>query len=122
MKTIVLGASPNPERYAYEAVVRLLSKGHEVIPIGIRQGKTAGDLDIINGMPLIENVHTVTLYISPDIQAEYYDYILNTIHPKRIIFNPGTENPELLKLIKERGLKIEVEVACTLVMLNLGLY
>jgi predicted CoA-binding protein len=122
MKTIVLGASPKPERYAYEAVVRLLSKGHEVIPIGIRQGKTAGDLDIINGMPLIENVHTVTLYISSDIQAEYYDYILNTIHPKRIIFNPGTENPELLKLIKERGLKIEVEVACTLVMLNLGLY
>ena len=122
MKTIVLGASPNPERYAYEAVVRLLSKGHEVIPIGIRQGKTAGDLDIINGMPLVENVHTVTLYISSDIQAEYYDYILNTIHPKRIIFNPGTENPELLKLIKERGLKIEVEVACTLVMLNLGLY
>lgn len=122
MKTIVLGASPNPERYAYEAVVRLLSKGHEVIPIGIRQGKTAGNLDIINGMPLIENVHTVTLYISPDIQAEYYDYILNTIQPKRIIFNPGTENPELLKLIKERGLKIEVEIACTLVMLNLGLY
>ena len=122
MKTIVLGASPNPERYAYEAVVRLLSKGHEVIPIGIRHGKTAGDLDIINGMPLIENVHTVTLYISPDIQAEYYDYILNTIQPKRIIFNPGTENPELLKLIKERGLKIEVEIACTLVMLNLGLY
>jgi predicted CoA-binding protein len=73
MKTIVLGASPNPERYAYEAVVRLLSKGHEVIPIGIRQGKTAGDLDIINDMPLVENVHTVTLYISSDIQAEYYD-------------------------------------------------
>jgi len=122
MKTIVLGASPNPERYAYEAVVRLLSKGHEIIPIGIRQGKTAGDLDIINGMPLVENVHTVTLYISPDVQHEYYDYILNVIKPKRIIFNPGTENPELLKLIKERGLKIEVEVACTLVMLNLGVF
>jgi predicted CoA-binding protein len=122
MKTIVLGASPNPERYAYEAVVRLLSKGHEVVPIGIRQGKTAGDLDIINGMPLIENVHTITLYISPDVQHEYYDYIMNTIQPKRIIFNPGTENPELLKLIKERGLKIEVEIACTLVMLNLGMY
>ena len=122
MKTIVLGASPNPERYAYEAVVRLLSKGHEVVPIGIRQGKTAGDLDIINGMPLIENVHTVTLYISPDVQAEYYDYILNTIQPKRIIFNPGTENAEFIKLIKLSGLNIEVEIACTLVMLNLGVF
>lgn len=122
MKTIVLGASPNPERYAYEAVVRLLSKGHEVIPIGIRQGKTAGDLDIINGMPLIENVHTVTLYISSDIQAEYYDYILNTIQPKRIIFNPGTENAEFIKMIKSSNLAIEVEIACTLVMLNLGVF
>jgi hypothetical protein len=87
MKTIVLGASPNPERYAYEAVTRLVAKGHEVIPIGIRHGKTAADLDILNGMPLIEHVHTITLYISPDVQHEYYDYILNVIKPKRIIFN-----------------------------------
>jgi hypothetical protein len=102
--------------------VRLLSKGHEVVPIGIRQGNTAGDLDIINGLPMIENVHTIALYISPDVQYEYYDYILNVIKPKRIIFNPGTENPEFIKLIKERGLKIEVEIACTLVMLNLGVF
>ena len=122
MKTIVLGASPNPERYAYEAVSRLVAKGHEVIPIGIRHGKTACDLDILNGMPLIENVHTVTLYISPDVQHEYYDYILNVIKPKRIIFNPGTENAEFIKMIKGSNLNIEIEIACTLVMLNLGVY
>ena len=122
MKTIVLGASPNPERYAYEAVTRLVAKGHEVIPIGIRHGKTAADLDILNGLPLIEHVHTVTLYISPDVQHEYYDYILNVIKPKRIIFNPGTENAEFIKMIKSSNLAIEVEIACTLVMLNLGVF
>ena len=122
MKTIVLGASPNPERYAYEAVTRLVAKGHEVIPIGIRHGKTAADLDILNGMPLIENVHTLTLYISPDVQHEYYDYILNVIKSKRIIFNPGTENAAFIKMIKGSNLNIEIEIACTLVMLNLGVY
>lgn len=122
MKTIVLGASPNPERYAYEAVRRLLGAGHEAIPIGIRQGKTAGGLDIISGKPEIKNVHTVTLYISPDIQEEYYDYILKVIKPKRIIFNPGTENPKFAKLIHNNEYPIEIEVACTLVMISLGQY
>jgi hypothetical protein len=122
MKTIVLGASPNPERYAYEAVRRLVAAGHEVIPVGVRQGKTATGLDIVNGKPEIADVHTVTLYISPDIQEEYYDYILKTIKPKRIIFNPGTENPEFGKLIHNAGYPIEIEVACTLVMISLNQY
>jgi len=122
MKTIVLGASPNPERYAYEAVRRLVANGHEVFPIGVRQGKTATGLDIVNGNPEIKDVHTITLYISPDIQADYYDYILNTLKPKRIIFNPGTENPEFGKLINQAGYPIEIEVACTLVMLSIGNY
>jgi predicted CoA-binding protein len=122
MKTIVLGASPNSERYAYEAVHRLVANGHEVIPIGVRQGKTATGLDIINGKPEIKDVHTITLYISPDIQEDYYDYILNTLKPKRIIFNPGTENPAFGKLIKQAAYPIEIEVACTLVMLSIGNY
>lgn len=122
MKTIVLGASPNPNRYAYEAVRRLISAGHEPIPIGVRQGKTACNMDIINGKPEIKDVHTVTLYISPDIQSEYYNYILNTIRPKRIIFNPGTENPEFAKLAHDAGYPIEIEAACTLVMISLGQY
>ena len=122
MKTIVLGATTNPERYAYEAVKRLVKHGHEVIPVGIRQGKTACDLEILNGKPLIKDVHTVTLYISPDVQEEYYDYILNDIKPKRIIFNPGTENPDFAVLIHGADYPIEIEVACTLVMLSLDQY
>ena len=117
-KTIVLGATPNPARYAYLATMRLAQRGHEVIPVGIRAGEIEG-INIQEGKPDIEGVDTVTLYLGPDRQAEYYDYILS-LKPNRIIFNPGTENPELALLAKEHG--IETVEGCTLVMLSIGAY
>lgn len=118
MKTVVLGASNNPIRYSYTAVKQLLHRGHEVIPVGIKKGAIEG-VPIQNGTPELEDVHTITLYLNPQRQKEYYDYILG-LQPQRIIFNPGTENPELLQLAKEQG--IETEIACTLVMLSVGNY
>jgi uncharacterized protein len=117
-KTVVLGASPKPIRYSYSAVEQLKSTGHEAVPIGIKDGRIAG-IEIIKGTPELEGVHTITLYLGPQRQPPYYDYIFN-LKPKRIIFNPGTENMELIQMAKERG--VEVEVGCTLVMLSLGNY
>lgn len=117
--TAVLGASPNPHRTSYLAVQRLLKQGYQVVPLGIRKGKI-DDVEIITEWPkTIENLHTITLYIGPDNQPPHYDYILG-LKPKRIIFNPGTENQELLTLAQKQG--IEVEVACNLVMLSLGVF
>jgi uncharacterized protein len=117
-KTVVLGATPNPERYAYLATQRLQKAGHEVLPIGNKKGDI-GDIHIENGTPQYKDVDTVTLYLNPDNQKPYYDYILS-LKPKRIIFNPGTENWELVRIAKEQG--IETEIACTLVMLSVGNY
>lgn len=117
-KTLVLGATPNPERYAYLASIRLAQYGHEVVPVGIRAGEIEG-LPIQLGQPGIEGVDTVTLYVGADRQPEYYDYIF-LLKPKRIIFNPGTENAELRQLAAEKG--IETVEGCTLVMLSLGSY
>ena len=115
-RTVVLGASPNPSRYSYTAVNQLLNKGHIPLPVGIRAGKIS-DIEIQIGMPKISDVDTVTLYISPKHQDAYEDYILS-LAPKRLIFNPGTENLAFGKRAKEAG--IEVEYACTLVMLSTG--
>ncbi len=117
-KTIVLGASPNPSRYSYRAVNRLISDGYEAVPIGVKKGQIDG-IEIITEMPFVRNVHTITLYLNPARQEPHYDYILG-LNPERIIFNPGTENPELMRLATEKG--IEVEVACTLVLLAVGEY
>ncbi|MCE7925135.1 MAG: CoA-binding protein [Haliscomenobacteraceae bacterium CHB4] len=117
-KTLVLGATPNPGRYAYLAVLRLKQYGHEVIPLGIRDGVVAG-IEIRRGRPAIEGLDTVTLYLNAQRQRDHYDYILS-LHPRRIIFNPGTENPELMRLAQERG--IETVEGCTLVMLSIGAY
>ncbi|HQU60110.1 MAG: CoA-binding protein [Phaeodactylibacter sp.] len=117
-KTVVLGASDNPIRYAYSAVHQLLSRGYEVVPIGNRSGEVLG-IPIEQGKPELSDVHTITLYLNPRNQKGYYDYILG-LKPQRIIFNPGTENAELAMLARQRG--IEVEMACTLVMLTLGAY
>lgn len=117
-KTVVLGATPNPERYAYLAALRLQQRGHEAVPVGIRTGKI-GDLDILQGTPPLEGVHTVTLYLGPDRQPPLYDYIFS-LRPQRIIFNPGTENPELAGLAHQKG--IETVEGCTLVMLSIGQY
>lgn len=117
--TLVLGASPNPERYSFKATLRLLEKGHKVYPVGLRSGQI-GNEDILTDIPSLSNVDTVTLYVGPKNQPQYYDYILNAISPKRIIFNPGTENEELIQKAKEKG--IITEIACTLVLLSLDSY
>ena len=117
-KTLVLGATTNPERYAYRAVQRLTQQGHEVIPIGVKIGDI-GHLKILQGQPDVADLDTVTLYLGPERQKENYDYILS-LQPKRIIFNPGTENPELAQLAEKQG--IETIEGCTLVMLSIGTY
>ena len=117
-KTVVLGASPNPGRYSYLATNLLQKNGIETIPVGLRDGEING-LKIHSDRPTVEDVHTITLYVGPQHQSVYYDYILS-LSPKRIIFNPGTENEELMKLTAAQG--IHNEVACTLVLLNLGIY
>ncbi|RUA30866.1 MAG: CoA-binding protein [Bacteroidetes bacterium] len=119
-KTVIIGATTNPSRYAYFAAERLTNAGHEIVPIGIKKGEVFGEeiLDIRKS-PQVEDVETITLYLGARHQPEYYDYILN-LNPKRIIFNPGTENPELVKLANTKG--IETENACTLVMLGSGVY
>jgi predicted CoA-binding protein len=117
-KTVIIGATDNPYRYAYSAAEMLNAHGHEFIPVGIRTGKIFGkDILNIREMPPITGVHTVTMYINPVRQKPWYDYILG-LSPSRIIFNPGTENPELAKLAEELG--IEIKYACTLVLLSSG--
>ena len=117
--TLILGASPNPKRYAYKATIMLSEKGHNVFPVGLRKGMI-NTHEILLDSPIIENIDTITLYVGPKNQPEYYDYILQKIKPKRIIFNPGTENDELIALAQKNG--IETEIACTLVLLSLKSY
>lgn len=116
--TVVIGASNNPERYAYKATKLLSEHDHTVYPVGLREGKING-IDIITQKQVFENVDTVTLYVGPANQPAWYDYILS-LNPKRIIFNPGTENPELVKLASEKN--IECTEACTLVLLTINNY
>ena len=118
MKTLVLGATDNPARYAYRAVQQLTSHGHEVVPVGIRAGQVAG-LAIHTDRPQATDIDTVTLYVGPQNQPGWYDYILG-LKPRRIIFNPGTENPELEQKAQAAG--IRTEEACTLVLLSVGQY
>jgi predicted CoA-binding protein len=117
-KTLVIGASDNPQRYSYLAVNRLRGKGHPVVAIGRKPSKV-GDVEVETGKKDFQEIDTVTLYLSPGLQKEYYDYILS-LRPKRIIFNPGTENPELGDLAQAHGI-IPLE-ACTLVLLSTGQY
>ncbi|HEV2479773.1 MAG TPA: CoA-binding protein [Puia sp.] len=117
-KTLVLGASDNPARYSYLAINRLRGKGHPVVAIGLRR-VMAGDVAIETEKKPFEEVDTVTLYLNSTRQKEYYDYILS-LHPKRIIFNPGAENEELFALAQANG--IQAIEACTLVLLSTGSY
>ncbi len=117
-KTVVIGASPNSERFSYKAVNLLNTYKHPVVAVGIRDGQISG-IEIQKGKPEIEDVHTITLYIGKKRQSEYYNYIFD-LKPKRIIFNPGTENDDLYTKAKGKG--IEVVENCTLVMLNSGVY
>ena len=117
-KTLVLGASDNPSRYSYLAIQRLRSHGHPVVAIGRRHTKVA-DVNITKEKEPATGIDTVTLYLNPLHQQEYYDYILS-LKPNRIIFNPGSENDELIQLAKEKN--INTMEACTLVLLSTGQY
>ena len=117
-KTLVLGASDNPSRYSYLAVQRLRSHGHPVVAIG-RKNTKVGDVIIEKEQKPFDNIDTITLYLNPQHQQEYYDYILS-LKPNRIIFNPGAENDELARLAKKND--IETLEACTLVMLSTNQY
>jgi len=117
-KTLVLGASANPSRYSYLAIDRLRAHEHPVVAIGKREGKV-NDVDVITAHPVLQNIDTITLYLNKNNQKQYYDYILS-LHPKRIIFNPGAENDELFALAKQQG--IQPMEACTLVLLSTGQY
>ena len=117
-KTLIIGATSNPGRYAYLAAHRLTSNGHEIINVGIKTGEVAG-VPIEKAGVIHTDVDTITLYIGPQHQSEYFDYILKT-KPKRIIFNPGAENQQLVDLAEENG--IETVEACTLVLLSTHQY
>lgn len=114
--TLIVGASPNPSRYSYLATLKVAEYGHTVYPMGIRIGRI-GSMEIMTERRNIDNIHTVTMYVGADRQKEWEDYILE-IKPKRIIFNPGTDNNELWK--KAQALGIECVDGCTLVMLSTG--
>lgn len=117
-KTLVLGASENPSRYSYLAINSLRKHDHPVAAIGRKKGRVL-DVDITTEKAPLETVDTITLYLNPAHQKEYYDYILS-LHPKRIIFNPGAENDELYNLAQKNG--IQPLEACTLVLLSTGQY
>ncbi len=117
-KTLVLGASTNPSRYSFLAINKLRNHGHTVVAVGNREG-SVGDVNIVKEKPDAENIDTVTLYLNQTNQKPYYDYILS-LKPKRIILNPGAENPELEEMANANG--IETMEACTLVLLSIGNY
>jgi len=117
-KTLVLGASDNPSRYSYLAVQRLSKHGHPVLAIG-RKHSFVGETEIITEKKTWDDIDTVTLYLNPQHQRDYYEYIIS-LHPKRIIFNPGAENDELEQLAREKGIRT-IE-ACTLVLLSTNQY
>ncbi len=117
-KTLVLGASSNPSRYSYLAINKLVAHNHPVVAVGLKEG-VVNNVQIVKDKPQEKDVDTVTLYLNPKNQIPYYDYIIS-LNPKRIIFNPGTENDELVSLAEKNG--IEAVEACTLVLLGTGQY
>lgn len=117
-KTLVLGASTKPDRYAFKAITMLTEKGHSVLAIGQNTGEVTGVKIYTKAIPL-SKLDTVTLYLNPLRQRDYYNYIVEA-KPKRVIFNPGTENPEFYQLLQLNNIK--VEEACTLVLLTTNKY
>lgn len=118
MKTLVIGATTNKDRYAYKAIHNLVGKSHQVVAIGNKKGM-ALDVPIETEKIAFSGIDTVTLYLNPERQKEYYDYIIS-LQPRRVIFNPGTENSEFIEILEEKG--IQSEVACTLVLLATNQY
>ncbi len=117
-KTLVLGASTKPGRYSNIAINKLRNYKHEVVAFGVKSGQV-NDVVIDTELVDYDGINTVTLYLNPKRQEAYYDYIVE-LQPKRVIFNPGTENPEFYKLLKQND--IHFEVACTLVLLSTNQY
>ena len=117
-KTLVIGASTNESRYSNLAIHKLKQNGHPVVAVGARDGEVAGT-SFSSEKEHFEDVDTVTMYIGAKHQPDYYDYILS-LNPKRIIFNPGTQNPQFYPLLEEKN--IEVSIACTLVLLSTDQY
>jgi len=117
-KTLIIGASPDPSRYAYKAAQMLTGRGHEIVNVGIKKGEVAG-VAIEKPETIHKDIDTITLYIGPATQPEYFDYIVTT-KPQRVIFNPGTENVELQRVLDAND--IEYTEACTLVLLSIGQY
>jgi predicted CoA-binding protein len=117
-KTLVFGASLKPERYSNIAIHRLRDFNHEVKAFGLKDGDVRG-ISIDTTLLPYQNIDTVTLYLNPKRQVDYYDYIVS-LKPNRVIFNPGTKNSEFYKLLEENN--ISYEVACTLVLLSISQY
>lgn len=117
-KTLVIGGSLKPYRYSNRAINMLTDYGHPVVSVGLKEGDVAG-VRIKTGKPTFSEIDTITMYLGPQNQGELYDYLLG-LNPKRIIFNPGTENFEFEKKAEEKG--IEVVNHCTLIMLGEGSY
>ena len=119
-KTVIIGSTGDPGRYDSMAAAMLAERSIDFVPLGIRGGQVSGkEIQPLDEEPMIESVDTITLYIHPEWQKEWYTYILS-LRPKRIIFNPGTENKELEDMARKKG--IECVIGCTLVMLSVGNY
>lgn len=117
-KTLIIGATPNKSRYAYMAAERLHRINAELVLLGTKTGEIF-DKEILHSTEGITDIDTVTLYINPSIQASYREFLLE-LKPKRVIFNPGTENPALARELSDIG--VETLEACTLVMIGTGQY
>lgn len=117
-KTLILGATPDSTRFAHRAANMLVQYGYEIVPVGIKKGQVAGQT-IRNDYPIETDIDTMTLYVGVRNLPALFDYILK-VKPKRIIFNPGTENPDLIRLAQEN--QIEAIIGCTLVMLSSNSY
>lgn len=117
-KTLVIGASTNPERYSNMAIRSLRSHHHEVVAVAKRAG-IVDDVAIQTEFPVTHDIHTVTMYVGEKHQEEYYKLLLE-LKPERVIFNPGAENFELADMLEMNG--VETIEGCTLVMLNTGQY
>lgn len=117
-KVLVIGASANPDRYSNVAMRLLKRHGYEVLAIGNKAASVEG-LNIVVDRPMLTDIHTITLYLRPELQQHYYEYILS-LKPVRVIFNPGTENSEFADTLKKES--ISVTAHCTLVMLDSGTF
>ncbi len=116
--TLVIGASSNSDRYANKAIRSLLAHKHQVVAISKESGQESG-IEFLKPLSPLSNIDTVTLYVNPVLQQNYYNYIID-LKPRRVIFNPGTENDEFEQMLMNNG--IEPVIACTLVLLSIGDY